>query len=112
VTIPEESRPQQGTKWLPFWWCLPALLGFVAFLFAFPIDRRISNWFPFNFAEIFYVWFLFVTPVTTMLAIVGLVKRKRTGPMAPVATFLTWAAIGASLVVNALVLVGMWASTY
>ena len=112
MTNPEESHPQQGTKWFSFWWCSPALLGFVACLFAFPIERRIPHWFPLNFAEIFTLWFLFVTPVTTMLAIVGVIKHRRTAPMAAVATLLTWAAIGASLIVNALILVGMWASTY
>jgi hypothetical protein len=28
---------------MPLWWCLP-LLGFVTFLLAFPIDRRIPFW--------------------------------------------------------------------
>jgi hypothetical protein len=87
-------------------------LGFLAFLLAFPIDRRIPHWFPLNFAEIFTLWFLFVTPVTTVIAIVTVIKPKRTGRMAPLAKLLTWTAIAASLVVNALVLLGMWASTY
>ena len=112
VTNPEETLPRQGKIWFSLWWCLPALLGFLAFLFAFPIDRRIPHWFPLNFAEIFALWFLFITPVTTVVAIVTLIKRKRTGRMAPLAALLTWMAIAASLVVNALVLLGMWASTY
>jgi hypothetical protein len=112
VTNREETLPPQGKNWFPFWWCLPALLGFLAFILAFPIDRRIPHWFPVNIAELFTLWFLFITPVTTIVATVTLVKGKRTGRMAPLATLLTWIAIAASLVVNALVLLGMWASTY
>jgi len=88
------------------------LLGFLAFLFAFPIDRRIPHWFPLNFAELFTLWFLFITPVTTIIAIVTLIRRKRIGRKALLATALTWTAVAVSLVVNALVLLGMWASTY
>jgi hypothetical protein len=87
-------------------------LGFLAFILAFPIDRRIPHWFPLNFAELFILWFLFVTPATTIVATVTLIKGKRAGRMAPLATLLTWIAIAASLVVNALVLLGMWASAY
>jgi hypothetical protein len=101
-----------GKTWFSLWWCSPTLLGFLAFLSAFPIDRRIPHWFPLNFAEFFALWFLFVTPVTTVVALVTLVKRKPTGRIAPFAALLTWIAIAVSLVVNVLVLLGMWASTY
>jgi hypothetical protein len=112
VTNSGETLPRQGNIWFSLRWCLPALFGFFAFLFAFPIDRRIPHWFPLNFAEVFTLWFLFITPVTTVVATVTLIKRKRTGRMAPLATLLTWTAIAVSLVVNAFVLLGMWASTY
>jgi len=112
VTNSEETLPRQGEIWSSLRWCLPALLGFLAFLFAFPIDRRIPHWFPLNFAEIFTLWFLFITPVTTVIAIITLIKRKRIGRMAPLAKLLTWTAIAVSLVANAFVLLGMWASTY
>jgi len=101
-----------GKIWIPFRWCLPALVGFSLFLFAFPIDRRIPHWFPLNFAEIFTLWFLFVTPVTTVIAIVTFLKAKRATPMALFFTLLTWTAIGVSLVANVFVLLGMWASTF
>ena len=52
------------------------VLGFLAFLIAFPIDRRIPRWFPLNFAEIFTLWFLVVTPVTTVIAIVTIIKTQ------------------------------------
>jgi len=112
VANSEETLPRRANIWFSLWWCLPSLLGFLAFLFAFPIDRRIPHWFPLNFAEVFALWFLFITPVTTVIAIVTLIRRKRIERKAPLATLLTWAAAAVSLVVNALVLLGMWASTY
>jgi hypothetical protein len=112
VTDPQEVLAPQAKIWSSLWRCLPALLGFLAFLLAFPIDRRIPHLFPLNFAEIFTLWFLFITPVTTVIAIVTLIKRNGTGGMPLRATLLTWTAIVVSLAVNALVLLGMWASTY
>src|ERR1700687_2641767 len=89
-----EQTSLRGVKtWLSLWWCLPALLGFLAFLIAFPIDRRIPQWFPVNFAELFALWFLFVTPVTTVIAIATLLKRKRSGRLSPFIKLLTWTAI-------------------
>lgn len=76
MTNREETLPPQGKNWFSFWWCWPALLGFLAFLLAFPIDRRIPRWFPLNFAELFTLWFLFNTPVTTIVATVTLIKGK------------------------------------
>ena len=87
-------------------------MGFVAFLLAFPIDRRILHWLPLNLAEIFTVWFLFITPVTTVIAIVTVTKCTGRRRMAPLTKLLMWATIAASLIVNAFVLLGMWASTY
>jgi hypothetical protein len=95
---------------VPLWWCLPCFAGFLTFLFAFPIDRRISHWFPLNLAELFTLWFLFVTPVTTVIAIVTLLKRARTGWKSPFVKLLVWTAIGASLALNGFVLLGMWAA--
>ena len=108
----EELSMPEGKIWLSLKWCLPVLLGFLAFLVAFPIDRRIPHWFPVNFAELFTLWFLFVTPITTVIAIVALLRSKRTGRMSPSIKLLTWAAILVSIVLNGFVLLGMWASTY
>ena len=66
-----EVMPLSASRnWFPFLCCLPSLLGLLVFLLAFPIDRRIPHWFPLNLAEVFTLWFLFITPVTTVIAIV------------------------------------------
>jgi hypothetical protein len=74
--------------WRILVWCLPTLLGFVAFLFAFPIDREISFWPHLNFAELFGAWFLFVTPVTTTVAIVMFIKYVRRGHITRISKWL------------------------
>lgn len=112
VVNSEESSIREGKIWLSLRWCFPALLGFLAFLVAFPIDRRIPHWFPLNLAELFTLWFLFVTPITTIIAIVTLLKREQTGRMSPFIKLLAWTAVSVSIVLNAFVLLGMWASTY
>jgi hypothetical protein len=66
---------------------------------------------PANLAEISGIWFLFVTPVTTVIAIVTLVKHGKIRVMF-LAKLITWLAIVLSFVLNAVVLLGLWASTY
>ena len=45
-------------------WCFPSLLGFLFFLFSFPIGRSIPFWPRVNVAEVFFFWFLIITPIT------------------------------------------------
>jgi hypothetical protein len=111
VASSQETLQYQDKTWVPLWWCLPSLLGFLTFLFAFPIDRRVPFWPHLSLAETFTLWFLFIAPIATAIAIVTQVKRKRAG-IALLAKLLVWTAIAISLVVNAFVLVGMWASMY
>jgi hypothetical protein len=108
----QEALPRPSKIWSVLVWCSPSLLGFVAFLFSFPIDRSIPIWPHLNIAEIFTLWFLSIAPATTVIAIVVFVKHKTTNPISPSANLLVWAAIIISLLVNTLVLLGMWASTY
>jgi hypothetical protein len=107
---PEGSFPVRSKIWSPLLWCLPSLLGFALFLVAFPIDRRIPFWPRWDLAEIFTLWFLLITPVATLIAIVKLTKRKRRSCASPFAKSLAWGVIAVSLLVNAFVLFGMWAA--
>jgi len=71
----------KGTIWLSLCLCLPSILGFLAFLFSFPIDRQIPFWPHATIVVIFVQWFLFITPVTTAIAIITLIKRRRAREM-------------------------------
>jgi hypothetical protein len=109
TALEKESVTASETR-RPLWWCFPSLFGFLGFLFSFPIDRSLPFWPNRNLGEIFTLWFLFITPVATLIAIVTLIRNKK-GLRRSVRWFY-WTMIALSVIVNAFVLVGMWASTY
>ena len=82
------------------------MLAFVFFFFSFPIDRKIPFWPHLNLAELYSLWFLFVTPISTLVAFIVLVRRRWMG----VGSILAWILVVASVVVNALVLLGLYAA--
>jgi hypothetical protein len=96
---------RERNLWPALFWCLPSLLGFALFLLSFPIDRRLAFWPHLDIAEIFALWFLFVTPVTTVIAIVILVKRRRRIARFP--KVMAWLTIIVSVLANLFVLLGM-----
>jgi len=104
------SVPDQGKAWQVLGWCLPALLGFAAFLVAFPIDRPIPFWPHLNLAEVFGIWFLFVTPAATSVAIVMFIKRTRLGRITSTAKWLLFAAMALAILLNLFVLLGLYAA--
>jgi hypothetical protein len=59
-----------------------------------------------NLAELYSLWFFFVTPITTLVAFIVLMRRRRMGP----SSILAWFLVVASFVVNALVLFGLYAA--
>jgi hypothetical protein len=108
----KETPVRQSKVWTALVWCLPSLLGFTAFLFSFPIYRQIPFWPHLSLADIFTLWFLFITPITTAIAIVMLIKRGRSGRIAVSLRTLAWLVITFSVLANILILLGMWAATY
>jgi len=112
VATPNGKIPDQKAAWPVFVLCLPALGGFVLFLFSFPIDRQIPFWPRLNVAEVFALWFVFVAPITTVIATVALIRRRRSAHIATFTRVLAWTAIALSVLVNVLMLLGMWAATY
>jgi hypothetical protein len=95
-----------------FNWCLPCLLGAVLFLFSFPIDRSIPFWPHMMIVEIFFLWFLFVTPPATVIALVVFMKRKRSDAIPTFTKSLIWTTLALSILVNAFMLIGLWAAIY
>jgi hypothetical protein len=82
------------------------LLAFALFFLSFPLDRKIPVWPHLNIAELYSIWFLFVTPITTLIAFIVLIRRRWMGP----GSILEWLLVIASFVVNALVLFGLYAA--
>jgi hypothetical protein len=101
---------KSNPMWMPLRWCLPCLLGFAAFLLSFPINRVIPFWPHLSLDALYALWFIFVTPITTAIAIIIHLKRRKTERFTALSKKLVWAAIAASLVANSFVLFGMWAA--
>jgi hypothetical protein len=93
-------------------WCLPCLLFFVLFLFSFPIDRKIPFWPRLSLAECFFLWFLFVTPITTTVALIVSIKNRKLPRDGSLVYSLSWAAIIASFLMNLFILFALWAAFY
>ena len=71
------------------------------------VHARVPDVWPhLNLAELYSIWFLFVTPITTLIAFIVLIRRRWMGPSSIPAWFL----VIASFVVNALVLLGLYAA--
>jgi hypothetical protein len=85
------------------------LLGFVAFLVAFPIDRKVPFWPHWSLAEGFANWFLFVTPPAIICAIVTFRRRARRGYLSS-SKGLLLAAIIVAVLLNLLLLFGLYAA--
>ena len=106
VTVSAKSDRLAVKAWAVPLWCLPCLLAFALFFFSFPIDRKVPVWPHLNLAELYSLWFLFVTPITTLVAFIVLIRRRWMGP----SSILAWFLVIASFVVNALVLLGLYAA--
>ena len=81
--------------------CLPCLLAFALFLVSFPIDRKIAFWPHLSIGELYLHWFLFVTPVSTLIALSVLIRRRIEG-----SAILAWVLVIASVLANAFVILG------
>jgi hypothetical protein len=103
------SRNKVGAVFI---WCQPCLLGCVLFFFSFPIDRRIPLWPHLMIVDIFYLWFLFVTPIATVIAFVMFMKRRRLNAIAKSTRSLIWATLTVSVLVNAFMLFAIWGAIY
>jgi hypothetical protein len=101
----EETVLRGNKVWPIVLWSAPSLLGFALFLVSFPIDRVNPFWPHLSFAEIFVYWFGLITPVTTVIGIVILVKRGRS--LATFPKVMAWLTIALSLLANLFVLLGM-----
>jgi hypothetical protein len=93
-------------------WCLPALISFAIFCVSFPIDRTIPFWAHLNLAEIFALWFLFITPIAVVISIVKFVKYVKAEKRTRMSKFLLLAAITLSVLVNVFVLLGQAAAFF
>src|ERR1700693_2922104 len=65
--VSESDTALPSRTWIPICWCLPSLLGFAAFTLSFPIDRTVPFRPHLNIAEMLAMWFVFITPIATLI---------------------------------------------
>jgi hypothetical protein len=90
-----------------FAWCSATLLPFVLFFSSFPLDRLLPFWPYWNFVTIYSVWFVFVAPVTTLIALILFLKRKRRD-MVLSTKWLIWITLIVTVLVNAFMVLGVY----
>ena len=104
--------PSRAKAWQVVAWCLPAILGFPAFLLSFPIDRKVPFLPHLNIAEVFLFWFLIVTPISTGVAMVMLRRHARLGNIGGNPERLLLAVITIAVLANLALLLGMYATRF
>jgi hypothetical protein len=109
MSDPVGTSLRQSKALSSLWWCLPSIVGFLVFLCAFPIDRRIPIWPHLSLIDLFGLWFIFIAPITTAIALVVFLRHMRTGHQSQIDRFLVLAVISISVLVNAFVLFGLCA---
>lgn len=98
----EETRGQTLLAIIKLWpvlaLCLPSLLGLG--LLSFSMFIADHNILPPHLFEFYFVWFLFVAPVATLIAFFVFVRRKWTGRVAILPALLACVVLIASVLAN------------
>ena len=91
--------------------CSPSILGFVAFLFSFPLGRPLpilSSW---TLFDLFFMFFLFV-PAFTIGALVLTIMYTRNPSASTRSKLLAWIVLTLTVAINAFTVMGVLAAAY
>src|SRR5882757_8831719 len=93
-------------------WSLPSLLSVLLFTCTFPIGRQLMVWQHQTIAEIFFYWFLTISPITTIVAMIRVTRYSRRKQLQTRLQVIAWALIVLSVTLNGVVLVGLLTAFY
>jgi hypothetical protein len=93
-------------------WSLPSLLSVLLFACMFPIGHELHTWPRTAIAEGSFYWFLTITPLTTIVAVVRIMRFSRRKQLQIGLKALAWGLIGLSAMLNGVVLVGLATAFY
>lgn len=93
-------------------WSLPSLISVLLFACMFPIGHALSVWPHTVIAEGSFYWFLTITPVTTIVAVVRVMRYTRRKQLQAGLRVLAWGLIVLSIMLNGVVLIGLAAVFY
>jgi len=93
-------------------WSLPSLLSVLLFACMFPVGQKLHAWPHTAIAEGSFYWFLTITPLTTIVAVVRTMRFSRRKQLQVGLKALAWGLIGLSVMLNGVVLVGLATAFY
>jgi magnesium-transporting ATPase (P-type) len=106
-SMSEGAVPDRSNTWRVFFWFLPFFLSFIVFLLSFPIDRRIPFWPHRYLFEVYVDWFLFVTPVVTIVGLVLFILKSRHGYYSRLQKWLFAITFLVTILLNPFILLGL-----
>jgi len=93
-------------------WSLPSLLSVLLFACMFPVGHELYVWPHTAVAEAAFYWFLTITPLTTIVAVVRIMRFSRRKQLQVGLKALGWGLIGLSVTLNGVVLIGLATAFY
>lgn len=93
-------------------WSLPSLISVLLFACMFPIGHGVYAWPHTVIAEGSFYWFLTITPLTTIVAVVRVMRLSRRKQLQAGLKALGWGLIGLSIMLNGVVLIGLATAFY
>src|SRR5690242_2749841 len=93
-------------------WSLPSLISVLLFACMFPVSQKLYVWPHTAIAEAAFCWFLTITPLTTIVAVVRTMRFSRRKQLQIGLKALAWGLIGLSVMLNGVVLVGLATAFY
>src|ERR1044071_7136253 len=93
-------------------WILPSLISVLLFACMFPIGHKLYTWPHTAIAEGSFYWFLTITPLTTIVAVVRTMRFSRRRQLQAGLKALAWGLIVLSIMLNGVVLIGLVTAFY
>ena len=93
-------------------WSLPSLISVLLFACMFPIGHALYAWPHTAIAEGSFYWFLTITPLTTIVAVVRTMHFSRRRQLQTGLKALAWGLIVLSIMLNGVVLAGLATAFY
>src|SRR5262249_7626035 len=93
-------------------WNLPSLISVLLFACLFPIGQTLYTWPHTAIAEGSFYWFLTITPLTTIVAVVRVMRLTPRNQLQVGLKALGWGMIGLSIMLNGVVIIRLATSFY
>jgi hypothetical protein len=93
-------------------WSLPSLVSVLLFACVFPGGHALYAWPHTAIAEGSFYWFLTITPLTTIVAVVRVMRFTRRKQLQFGLQTLAWGLIVLSIMLNGVVLIGLATAFY